>query len=379
VLGDLVSLSVAIDAAALGSKIGGDETFVRGVLDGLGRRAGADLEIHVYAPEGAPVPLRDAPVRSLPPRRGIVHFAVDLPLALWADRRSLDLVMSVTHAPLTSPVPRVLVVGDLSFEHLPHAYPAATRLRLRHLVRRQARSCRMVVTPSEFSRTDLIERYGLAPERVSVVPNRVVPAGPLDPALDARAAARGVRPPFILYVGNLHPRKNLRRLVHAFARARSTSTAVADHQLVIAGARWWGDAETDGDDSVLALGRVDDDLRDHLMARATLLAYPSLFEGFGLPALEAMAVGTPVLTSAATSLPEVCGDAAVLVDPYDTDAIAHGLVSLCEDDALRSDLAVKGRHRAATYGADRTGDAAIAALRAAAALGDQPMAKTGLT
>lgn len=374
-----MNLSVAIDAAALGSGIGGDETFVRGVLEGLDRRAGADLEVHVYAPEGESVPMRRARARLLPSRRGMAHFAVDLPQALWADRHRLDLVMSMTHAPLFSPVPRVLVVGDLSFEHLPDAYPPGTRFRLRNLVRRQVRSCRLVVTPSEFSRVDVIERYGVSPERVAVVPNRVTLPGRLDPAFEAQAAALGVRVPFILYVGNLHPRKNLRRLADAFALARRDSSAVAEHQLVIVGARWWGESEVEEAEAVLPLGRVSDGLRDHLMEGATLLAYPSLFEGFGLPALEAMAAGTPVLTSTVTSLPEVCGDAALLVDPFDTEAIAHGLTTLCEDGELRAGLAARGRARAASYDADRTGDAVVAALRAAAAWDGQPLSTTTRT
>lgn len=363
-------LRVAIDGAALGSGIGGDETFVRSVLDGLAHHQDPGLDVHLYAPVDAPVPDGPFTVHRLPRRRGVAHFAVDLPRALWADRTENDLVLSVTHAPLLPTDGRVLVVGDLSFEHLPDAFPKGTRRRLRAIVRQQARACRMVVTPSEFSRQDVLEQYGLAPERVMVVPNRVTPPGPPDPDAAARAAALGVRPPFVLYLGNRHPRKNLARLVDAFAAARAASPLVREQQLVLAGTHWWADGlhgrEVDG---VLGVGWVDDGVREHLLRTATLLAYPSVFEGFGLPPLEAMAVGTPVLSSRTTSIPEVCGDAALLVDPLDTQAIAAGLRDLCEDAALRARLVAAGRTRAAHFDAARTGAAAVTAFRAAASLG----------
>ncbi len=287
----------------------------------------------------------------------------------------IDLVKTITHAPLGSSTPYVLTVGDLSFLHHPDQYPRGARLRLNTLVPRQARRARLVVTPSEFSRRDVVDSYGIDPERVMVVPNRVSSFVPLDPAARARAELElkhaGVDQPFVGYLGNLHPRKNVPALIHAFGRARQLDPAIAELQLVIAGGTWWkGGAEAQAVrdarlDSVVLLGPVGDDVRRLLLEDAIALGYLSRFEGFGLPPLEAMAAGTPVLASDATAIPEVCGDAALLVDPEDLDAIAHGLVRIATDSALRARLVTAGRARAQHFDAHNTGAAECAALRRA--------------
>jgi glycosyltransferase involved in cell wall biosynthesis len=142
--------------------------------------------------------------------------------------------------------------------------------------------------------------------------------------------------------------------------------------LVVAGASWFGSGAVEAEaasaapDSVVFLGRVSDDEREYLLRTARGLAYVSLFEGFGLPPVEAMARGTPVLASATTAIPEVVGDAGVLVDPTDVGAIAEGLRRILTDDQLRSDLSRRGLIRAKNFEVERTGARAVAALRAAA-------------
>ena len=173
--------------------------------------------------------------------------------------------------------------------------------------------------------------------------------------------------PFILYLGNLHPRKNVARTIRAFSEARRIDHALRDHQLVIAGARWWGAGEEEAaaaaaPNSVVFLGRVDDDTRQVLLEEADALVYVSRFEGFGLPPLEAMAASTPVLAADAAALPEVTGGAALLVDPYDDRAITEGIRRILTDDALRADLIARGRVRASHYDLETTGAAARAAL-----------------
>jgi glycosyltransferase involved in cell wall biosynthesis len=157
-----------------------------------------------------------------------------------------------------------------------------------------------------------------------------------------------VRGPFLLAVGTLEPRKNLRRLLGAFADA---AEELADHHLVVAGPVGWGPALRPTYDPVRVklAGPVDDATLHGLYAAADGLAYPSLYEGFGLPVLEAMAHGTPVLTSDRSSLPEVAGEAALLVDPTDQAAIAAGLLRLVGDQALRARLAAAGPRRAARF------------------------------
>ncbi|MGZ4710080.1 MAG: glycosyltransferase family 4 protein [Acidimicrobiales bacterium] len=230
------------------------------------------------------------------------------------------------------------------------------------------------MTVSDFCRDDIIATYGLAPDRVHTVPNTVSVPAPLDPtaraAAEAWLAERGVRAPYFLYLGNLHPRKNVATALRAFTRARATDPALADHRFVVAGARWWGEGESAAAEgapagSVLLVGRVDDDVRRLLLERAEALVYLSMFEGFGLPPLEAMAAGTPVIASTAAAIPEVTGGAALLRDPLDLRAIASAMSTVVSDEALRRDLVRLGHERVAHYDPIRTGTCARRALRAA--------------
>jgi glycosyltransferase involved in cell wall biosynthesis len=206
-----------------------------------------------------------------------------------------------------------------------------------------------VIAVSQATADDLTELYGVEPERISVVPLGVSPPGAADEAAAARLLADlGVRGPFLLAVGTLEPRKNLPRLLDAFGEV---TDQLLDHFLVVAGPVGWGPALRPTWDSVRVklAGPVGDPVLQALYRSADGLAYPSLYEGFGLPVLEAMAHGLPVLTSDRSSLPEVAGDAAVLVDPLDRGALAKGLVRLATDSALRRRLADAGPRRAARF------------------------------
>src|SRR3954453_7307211 len=365
-------MQVVLDASPLGTGRGGDETYLRGLIDGLAATQPDGTTFPVLLADGEAVPAAirsrpDFPVARVRRRPGPWHFGVTLPAAVRGCG-PVDLVHSVTHAPPSVwRLPTAMTIGDLSFLHRPQDYPKAVRLRLNTLVPRQARSARGILVPSEFSPRDVIDSYGVDPSRVRVVPNCSREGQPLSPEDEQQAAATiadaGVRSPFIVYIGNLHPRKNVGRLVDAFHLARHNSSAVADHQLVIAGRHWWAPAADDPDDGVVRLGAVSDPVRRHLQHHATALAYVSLFEGFGLPPLEAMSARTPVLGSRIPALEEVCGAAAVLVDPPDVEAIADGLVRLVESPQLRADLVERGLGRCARYDVRRTGRLARAAFR----------------
>jgi glycosyltransferase involved in cell wall biosynthesis len=261
----------------------------------------------------------------------------------------------------------------LSFLHLPDVYPRRTRQRLTLLVGHQVRRAAAVLTVSEFCRQDLIGSYSLDPGRVHVVPNAIETPPPLPSDRRIRALAglslRQVDGPFLLYLGNLHPRKNVARTIRAFVEARRVDPALHHHKLVIAGGRWWGTGEAEAaaaapDGSVLFLGRVDDDTRLVLLETADALLYVSRFEGFGLPPLEAMAASTPVLAGDAAAVPEVTGGAALLVDPLDVGAITEGIRRIVTDDHLRQDLIARGRARVSHYDVATTGAALRAALEA---------------
>lgn len=371
-------MRVAFDASALGSGRGGDETYLRGLLRGLATVADGDHRFVLLTPTDAdlPSPVEDHESfarRDIPRRGGLARLGGGvINRAVAAEQPAPDLLFAQTHAPLRALVPIVLLVADLSFVHHPEHYPATTRRRLDALIRYQTRRAAGIVTISEYSRRDLIATYGLDPATVHIAYSPIEPPRELDSAATEAAAAElaavGVRAPFLLYLGNLHPRKNVPRLIEAFTQVRRMSPAAAEHQLVIAGARWWGEGPEEAAAaaapaaSVVLAGRVSDGAREWLLRHATALAYPSLFEGFGLPPLEAMARGTPALASTTTAIPEVCGDAALLVDPNDTDAIAGGLRRLVEDRSLREELMSRGRERVTRYRDERVGGQLLEAL-----------------
>jgi glycosyltransferase involved in cell wall biosynthesis len=258
--------------------------------------------------------------------------------------------------PATASEGAVLVVHDLAFERFPETAPQIDA-RWRRRFDRWLRRCSAVIVPSVATREDLMSMHRVPEARVHVVHHGIEPfAAPSADAIAATKRRFHVDGPYALFLGGIEPRKNLGALVQAFSRVPT------DARLVIAGGpvRWIPQAQARLRETVAALptgarerivftGYVTDEHATALMAGAELLAYPSLYEGFGFPVLEAMSAGVPVLTSDASSLPEVAGDAAVLVDPHDTDAITDGLRRLLEDDQLRSGLRAKGLERVRAF------------------------------
>jgi glycosyltransferase involved in cell wall biosynthesis len=222
------------------------------------------------------------------------------------------------------------------------------------------RRARVLQCDSEATASDLVERFPRAASKTRAVPlaadRRFSPDGP-------RAEVEGRR--YVLAVGTLEPRKNLPRLVEAFARL--PESVREERLLVLVGPLGWDTAETIGSlrrhsQLVRPLGHVDDDHLRSLYRGAELFAYPSLYEGFGLPVLEAMASGAPVLTSRASSLPEVAGDAAIYVDPHDSDSIAAGLRDALVDPERLARLAAAGTERAGLFSWERTAAETLALL-----------------
>ncbi len=302
------------------------------------------------------------------PGRVVTRTWVDLrrpglPAGLLA---SVDLVHATSAAvPPPGGLPLVATVHDVAFRHYPDAYPAAGRRFHERAAAIVVAEAARVLVPSAATARDLTDLYGLEPGRVTVTP-----LGAELPGHDLRASRRllaelGVAGPFLLAVGTLEPRKNLPRLLAAFA---SAADELPDHHLVVAGPVGWGPALRPTSDPVRVklAGPVDDAMLHGLYALADGLAYPSLYEGFGLPVVEAMLHGTPVLTSDRSSLPEVAGDAALLVDPLDEGAIAKGLVRLVTDATLRARLVRSGRARAERFTWPATAAATWAAYQEAA-------------
>lgn len=262
-----------------------------------------------------------------------------------------DLLFVPSHVlPLAHPTRCVVTVHDLGFLYHPEAHTLSQNLYLRWSTRFNAQSATRVLADSQATRRDLIRTYNIPAENIVVVyPGRDQALAPVtEPTLLAAMLARYRLPvKYLLYVGTLHPRKNLVRLIRAYGAgvaARHPSL-----QLVLAGKKGWLSDEIGAEvrklglsDRVLLPGYIPDDDLPALMSGALAFVFPSLYEGFGLPVLEAMACGTPVVSSDASSLPEVAGQAALLVDPQDTEALAEALVRIVEDADLRHELATQG-------------------------------------
>jgi glycosyltransferase involved in cell wall biosynthesis len=261
-------------------------------------------------------------------------------------------------------VPQVTVVHDLIPLTFPRDYPRQ-QFYFRRLVPAVLRESRAVIAASEATRRDVIAAYDLSPERVRAIPNGYNPAefAPVGPATDDGGV------PYVLYVGNLLPHKNLPRLIEAVARVARRSPV----RLVIAGAGTPGRlaelqrlAERAGTRLEL-MPYVSQQALPALYRGARLVAMPSLAEGFGLPALEAMACGTPVVVGKTAAMPEVVGNAGLLVDPEDTDAISDAILRLLTQDPLRKELIARGLARASAFSWDRTARQVLAVLDEVAA------------
>ena len=255
----------------------------------------------------------------------------------------------------------VVTVHDLSFFR-DDTFPGGERLRA--LVPWSVRRAAAVVVPSRAVADETRDRFGLSEERVRVTHEGVASVFYGAAPLSERALARlGIRPPFAIAVGTIEPRKNLLRLLQAWEGA---ADAVTTWTLAIAGPAGWG-PRLPRKDKVVTLGWVGDETLPGLLAAAEFFCYPSVYEGFGLPPLEAMAARTPALVGRYPAAPEVLGEAALLVDPYDVREMTEALVALVEDSGLRRRLSGLGRAQAARYTWERTARSTVDAYTLAMA------------
>jgi glycosyltransferase involved in cell wall biosynthesis len=343
---------------------GGIGTYIRALAFGALRREDPTLELTPFharwnRPPAGPVPLTidgalgielAGSIRRLYPswdRFGRPRLPASLD--------DCDIVHATNHAavpPVRGRQRLVVTVHDLAFERFPELFPR-TWLRLyRWGTRAAVDRADAILVPSERTKTDLVDKLQADPERIHVTPlasSLEPPKADEFPGLRETLASRGIRAPYILAVGTIEPRKNLVRLVKAFRRLRSEGLP---HSLVLAGPEGGGaedlraELARGGSDGVIVAGAID--LRC-AYTDAAAVAYVSLYEGFGLPVIEAMGFGAPVVASDVSSIPEVAGDAAVLVDPMDEGAIADGLRRVLTDTALADDLRRRGRERAASF------------------------------
>ncbi len=255
--------------------------------------------------------------------------------------------------PPTGDRPGVVTIHDLSFLR-PDVFPGGERLR--DLVPWSLEHAAGAIVPTEAVAGEVIDHYGYPRERIAVTPEGVSPvffgARPLS---ELALGRMGIPGPFVLAVGTLEPRKNLSRLLDAW---RAISPRLRGWRLVLAGPKGWG-PDLPATEGVMPIGYIGDETLPGLMAAADIFCYPSHYEGFGLPPLEAMATGTACIAGSYRAASEVLGDAAILVEPRDVEALAAALLRLVEDEDLRGRMARSGKGHAASYTWDRTAAATV--------------------
>jgi glycosyltransferase involved in cell wall biosynthesis len=348
-------LRVAVDATSLLGPRTGVGVFTAELLAHLPRDVVAPVAyattwrgrggLAAAVPPGVEVAGRPQAARPL---RALWRRFDQPPIEWWTG--PVDVVHGPNYVvPPTRRAAPVMTIHDLTFHHHPEMSTADT-LQYPDLIRRALRRGAWVHTESRFVADEILEVYRPDPDRVVVVPLGVTAATGADPARGREVAGAEQ---YVLALGTVEPRKDLPLLVGAFEQLAAER---AELRLVIAGPDGWGAGELAGRlarsphaGRVVRLGWVDDADRAALLCGAAVLAYPSRYEGFGLPPLEAMSAGTPVVATAVGSLPEVVGDGAVLVPPGDADALAGAIGGLLDDDSVREALTARGREQAARY------------------------------
>lgn len=352
--------TVGIESHAIGSRVGGNETYGRGLLAGLAE-IGWAKNCRVYLTQAG---LAEAGARLK--EQGFETAVVSAEAAvrlLWSLpqevlKRPVDILHAQYHLPAFSSVKGVITVHDVSFMRYPDFFTRREYLKMRTLLPISLKRAAKIITVSECSKKEIIQFFGVLPEKI-----RVIYYGggeefrPADYSPEAAAVKTRYHLPerFILCVSNLQPRKNLSRLIKAYVNLRKNQPEVK-HKLVIVGEKAWRYSdifaslkESGLPDEIILTGYIPNQNLPALYSAADLFVYPSIFEGFGLPALEAMACGCPVITSNASSLPEVVGDAGIMVDPYDIEELAKMMYEVLNNEELRKKMKRKGLERAKLF------------------------------
>ena len=301
----------------------------------------------------------------LPPARRIILYK------LWFDYRVPKLLKKINADLFVSPdgflslrtkVPQLAVIHDLNFEHHPEWLPKAVAKFYRSRFPQFARKAKRIATVSSFSAKDIATCYGIPETKIDVVYNGVNEAFQVR-SEEEKNAIREILTggqPYFIYVGSLHPRKNIERLIEAFLRFKDEGHP---HHLVLAGGAMWrhsswkeGLKKSPHAAVVHELGRCSTERLAECLSAAEAMVFVPLFEGFGIPALEAFAAEVPLIASNSTSLPEVCGDAALLVDPINVQAICEAMKTMALSSAYRQDAVEKGRGQVKKFSWDRTAE-----------------------
>lgn len=359
-------MRIAIDASrATAARVTGTERYALEAVRAL-IRLNTEHDIALYFRDEPPLdlfpPSSRVTWRVIPLRRAWTH--VRFAMALAADRP--DVVWVPAHTlPLLFPGPAAVTIHDLGYKIFPEAHPPRQRRYLDWSTAHSAGRADVVFADSRATARDLARFYGTPESKIRIVYPGVNP--PPIGSLDAARLRYQLPERYFLFLGTLQPRKNIGRLVQAYARWRSNHVGDAAG-LVLAGAQGWlfDPAWVADVEGVTLTGYVDDADRGALYAGALALVFPSLYEGFGFPAVEALACGAPVIASNTSSLPELVGDAGLLVDPLNVDDIARALAQMSDNAALRQDFTARGPAQAARLTWEAAARGILAGLESAA-------------
>lgn len=363
-------MKIGIDARPTQGAFTGDSTYWRGLVEALSR---LDVELVLYFDAKLPEPAISVsgsiPVRILRAPCSRVWSAWTFPRALKEDG------IQVAHVQYTMPprmpCPTVTTIHDVSFKRFPKFFRLMDRWILDWAVKTASKKAARIIAPSEFTKNELVSLYRIDPGKIAVTYEGVDEQfRPMDRSVTHALVGEkyGLSSPFILTLGVIQPRKNLGRLLEGFAALKGNLES--EHKLLIVGKYGWKEANLErriaelglAEDVVLTGYAPYEDL-PALYNAADVFVYPSVYEGFGLPPLEAMACGTPVITGDSSSLPEVVGEAGVMVDPYDPDAFTEAMARVLSSESLRAEMSARGLAQAKKFSWDKMAQETLAVYR----------------
>lgn len=292
------------------------------------------------------------------------YWWFEISVAGWLNKNKPDLFLSTdNYACLQTDVPQVLVMHDLAFEHFPGQVSFFVKQYYKYFIPRFAQKAKRIATVSEFSKQDIVKQYKVAAKIIDVVYNGAKEVyQPVNEVVKIRVKEKySEGKNYFIYVGSIHPRKNIKNLLLAFEKFKTATSS--NYQLLIIGRKAWDFKEVDEihalmqfKNEVKFLGHVDSNELGEIVASAFAMVYASLFEGFGIPIVEAMSCDVPVITSDITSMPEVAGDAALLVNPNSAEEISSAMIKLLENSSFRESLIEKGRLQIKKFSWDMTAE-----------------------
>ena len=347
------------------SRVGGVERYAAGLLDGLAKLNFPNEYLVFVNQESANWPIPNhpnfrrviCPVEATSRWRRYVFEQLKLPQLLKT--HAVDLVHSLGYvSPLRASIPSVVTIHDLNYKAFGELMPLSKRLALSFFVRQSAIRASLVVTDSEFSRQEILSAFKIPQQKIQVIypglPDKKIPI----PEHSFLWKDLKIEPPYMIAFSSETPNKNMDRLIQAFQLAKKSYEL--PHQLVLVGHMPEAMLSSQNRSSnIIATGYLEDAVLDLILAQADCLVFPSIYEGFGLPILEAMNANVPVISSSAGSLPEVAGDAALYFDPYDVEEMANKIAKVAMDEVLQEELRTKGQANASRFSWEKMAREAI--------------------